>query len=335
MKLASYIVRRLLLMIVVMTGVATIVFFITRIIPADPVGSILGGNAPIELVDQMRHELGLDKPIYEQFIDYIVGIFHGDFGRSLVTKKPILEDIFTFLPATMELAIVAMVFAVILGIISGAFSAVKRNSLIDHIARVFSIMGVALPVFWLGLILLLFLYFKAELFPGGGRHSLFLFPERITGLVLLDAIITWDWELFKDALHHIILPAFVLGYAHAALISRIKRASMLDVLQQDYIRTARSKGLGKRIVIFRHALRNSLIPVVTVIGVAFGDLLGGAVLTETIFSWPGLGRYLVNALLVLDYPAVTGGTLFIAFIYSLANLLVDISYAILDPRMQH
>ena len=335
MKLTTYIIRRLLLLVVVMSGVATIVFFVTRIIPADPVGAILGGNAPIELVEKMRHELGLDKPIHEQFIDYVKGILRGDLGRSLVTQQKITDDILEFLPATIELAIVAMVFATLIGVVSGVFSAVKRNSVLDHVTRIFSIMGVALPVFWLGLILLFVFYFKLDWLPGGSRHSLFVMPERITGFILLDSVITRDWDTFKDALRHIVMPAFVLGYAHAALISRIKRASMLDVLRQDYIRTARSKGLGKRVVIFRHALRNSLIPVVTIIGVSFGDLLSGAVLTETIFSWPGLGRYLVNALLVLDYPAVTGGTLFIALVYSLANLLVDISYAILDPRMQH
>jgi len=290
MKLGTYILKRIFLMVIVMLGVATIVFFITHIIPADPVGAILGGNAPIEVVDQMRHQLGLDKPVSLQFIDYLRGLFHA--------------------------------------------SAIYRNKSVDHFSRVFSILGVSMPVFWLGLLLLLLFYYHLDWLPGGGRHNLFIFPTHITGLLLLDSIITRDWVVFWDGLRHIILPAFVLGYASAASIARIMRASMLDILRQDFIRTAKSKGLPKRVVIYRHALKNALIPVVTVIGLSFGSLLSGAVLTETIFSWPGLGRYIVNALLVLDYPAVTGGTLFIAFIYSLANLLVDISYATLDPRMR-
>ena len=333
-KLGTYIVKRLFLMIIVMLGVATIVFFITHVIPADPVGAILGGNAPIELVDQMRHQLGLDKSIPLQFINYMEGIVHGDFGVSLKTNRSVLKDIIDFFPATIELAIVSMIFATIVGVVLGILSAVYRNKVIDHFSRVFSILGVSMPVFWLGLLLLLLFYYRLGWLPGGGRNSLFIFPPHITGLVLLDSAIAGDWTSFWDGLRHIILPAFVLGYASAASIARIMRASMLDVLRQDFIRTAKSKGLSKRVVIYRHAVKNALIPVVTIIGLSFGSLLSGAVLTETIFSWPGLGRYIVNALLVLDYPAVTGGTLFIAFIYSLANLIVDISYAVLDPRMR-
>lgn len=334
MKLGTYILKRIFLMVIVMFGVATIVFFITHVIPADPVGAILGGNAPIELVDEMRHQLGLDKPITLQFIDYIKGIVHADFGISLKSNRPVLKDIINYFPATIELAIASMIFAVVVGVILGVYSAIYRNKSIDHFSRIFSILGVSMPVFWLGLLLLLLFYYHLDLLPGGGRNSLFIFSPRITGLLLLDSIIAGDWTAFWDGLSHIILPAFVLGYASAASIARIMRASMLDILRQDFIRTAKSKGLSKRVVIYRHALKNALIPVVTIIGLSFGSLLSGAVLTETIFSWPGLGRYIVNALLVLDYPAVTGGTLFIAFVYSLANLVVDISYAVLDPRMR-
>jgi peptide/nickel transport system permease protein len=320
-------------MVVVMLGVATIVFFITHVIPADPVGAILGGNAPIEVVDKMRHQLGLDKPIHIQFLDYFAGLFQGDLGKSLVTNKQVVDDLIEFFPATIELSLAAILFTIIFGIFFGTLSALKRNEPVDHVMRVFSILGVSMPVFWLGLILLFFFYYHLGWFPGGGRNSLFIMPDRITGMVLIDSIITGNWEAFWDGLTHIIMPAFVLGYASTGSVARIMRASMLDVLRQDYIRTAWSKGVGRRVVVFRHALKNALIPVVTVIGISFGDLLSGAVLTETIFSWPGLGRYIVNALLVLDYPAVTGGTLFVAFIYSAANLIVDISYAALDPRM--
>ena len=334
MKLGTYILKRIFLMVIVMLGVATIVFFITRVIPADPVGAILGGNAPIELVDEMRAQLGLDKPLFMQFADYIRGLTRIDFGVSLKSNRPVLTDIINYFPATIELAVASMIFAVFVGVILGVFSAIYRNKTIDHFSRVFSILGVSMPVFWLGLLLLLFFYYHFDLLPGGGRNSLFIFPPHITGFILLDSLLARDWAAFWDGLSHLIMPAFVLGYASAASIARIMRASMLDILRQDFIRTAKSKGLSKRLVIYRHAMKNALIPVVTIIGLSLGSLLSGAVLTETIFSWPGLGRYIVNALLVLDYPTVTGGTLFIAFVYSLANLVVDISYAALDPRMR-
>ena len=334
MKLAFYILRRLFLMLIVMLGVATIVFFITHVIPADPVGAILGGNAPLETVDKLRHQLGLDQSLHIQYFRYLGGIFHGDFGVSIVSNHKVVDDILEFFPATVELACAAMCFTVLFGVFLGTVSAIKRNRPIDHILRVFSILGVSMPGFWLGLLLLLLFYFKLGWLPGTGRNDLFAFVDNITGLVLVDSIITRNWAGLWDAVKHIILPAFVLGYASAASVARIMRASMLDVLRQDYIRTARSKGLGRRVVIFRHALKNAMIPAVTVIGISFGDLLSGAVLTETIFSWPGLGRYIVQSLLVLDYPAITGATLFVAFIFSMANLVVDISYAALDPRMR-
>lgn len=333
MKLFSYILKRLLFMLLVMAGVATMVFFITRVIPADPVGAILGGNAPVELVDKMRHQLGLDKPMHLQFVDYLNGIVHGDFGVSLKTNRPVTNDLKEFFPATLELAIASILITIVFGIVFGILSAVHRNKLIDHVMRIFAIMGVSMPVFWMGLLLLLLFYYALEWLPGSGRHSLFVFPPYYTGMVVLDCLIAGDWATLWDALRHLVLPAFVLGYASTASVARIMRASMLDVLSQDFIRTAKAKGLSKHIVIYRHALKNALIPVVTVIGISFGSLLSGAVLTETVFSWPGVGRYIVHALLFLDYPAVVGGTLFFAFVYSLANLVVDILYVALDPRM--
>jgi peptide/nickel transport system permease protein len=334
MRLGSYILKRLALMAVVIFGVVIIVFVITRVIPADPVGAILGGNAPQALVDDMRHQLGLDKSIPAQLVDYLGGILHGDFGTSLKSSRPVAVDIMEYLPATIELAISSIIFAVIVGVLLGILSAVFRNKPIDHFSRVFSILGISVPGFWLGLLLLLVFYYLLDWLPGGGQLSMFLFPTRVTGLILLDAIITGQGAVFLDGLRHLILPTIVLGYGTTASIARIMRASMLDVLQQDYIRTARAKGLSRWTVIMSHATRNAMIPVITIIGLEFGSLLGGAVLTETIFSWPGLGRYIVNSLLTLDYPAVSGGTLFIAFIYSLVNVVVDILYAVLDPRMR-
>ncbi|AFK08051.1 peptide ABC transporter permease [Mesotoga sp. HF07.pep.5.2.highcov] len=335
MNFGQFLLRRLFLMIIVLFGVACIVFFIANVIPADPVGAILGGNAPPEAVDRLKAKLGYDQPLIIRFGNFITGAVRGDFGISLKTSNPVMEDIRNYFPATMELALVAITISIILGITLGILSAVHRNKAIDQFSRIFSILGVSMPVFWIGLLLLLVFYFKLGWLPGSGRLGFFTYPPpRVTGMYLIDSIIAGQWDTFKEALMHILLPAFVLGYNATASIARITRASMLDVLRQDFIRTAKSKGLRKNVVIYRHALRNSLIPTVTIIGLVFGSLLEGAVLTETVFSWPGLGRYITTGMLFLDYPAVMGGTLYIALIYSIANLIVDILYALLDPRMR-
>ena len=335
MGLLNFIIKRLLLMILVLFGVLCIVFVIANVIPADPIGALLGGNAPPEVVDQYKHKLGLDKPLAQRFVDYIAGVLRWDLGVSLRTNNPVTEDIRKFFPATLELAIMATLISVSLGIWLGTASAVNRNKGVDHFARIFSILGVPMPVFWTGLLLLLIFYYKLGWLPGPGRLDIFIFPPKtVTGLILIDSIIEGNWTAFWNGLQHLIMPAFVLGYGGTASIARITRASMLDCLRQDYVRTAKAKGLNKRLVIKRHALRNALIPTVTIIGLTFGSLLEGAVLTETVFSWPGLGRYITKGYLVLDYPAIMGGTLYIALIYSIANLIVDILYAFLDPRMR-
>jgi peptide/nickel transport system permease protein len=335
MKLGSYIVKRSLLMLLVMFGVLAIVFAIVHVIPADPVGALLGGNAPPAVVDRIKTQLGLNKPLFDQFVDYLWGVVHGNLGTSLQSGRAVAQDIMEYFPVTLQLSVMAILISIFLGIFLGVFSAVYRNKWIDHFSRIFSILGVSMPVFWTGLILLLVFYYILGWLPGTGQLSLFVIPpDRITGMILFDSLITGNWAALWDGLRHIILPATVLGYSATASIARITRASMLDVLTQDYIRTAKAKGLSKSIVIYRHALKNALIPVVTVIGLTFGGLLEGAVLTETVFGLPGLGRYIVNALLVLDYPAIMGGTLFIALIYSLVNLGVDLIYATLDPRMR-
>jgi peptide/nickel transport system permease protein len=335
MKLGSYIVKRSLLMLLVMFGVLAIVFAIVHVIPADPVGALLGGNAPPAVVDRIKTQLGLNKPLFDQFVDYLWGVVHGNLGTSLQSGRAVAQDIMEYFPVTLQLSVMAILISIFLGIFLGVFSAVYRNRWIDHFSRIFSILGVSMPVFWTGLILLLVFYYILGWLPGTGQLSLFVIPpDRITGMILFDSLITGNWAALWDGLRHIILPATVLGYSATASIARITRASMLDVLTQDYIRTAKAKGLSKSIVIYRHALKNALIPVVTVIGLTFGGLLEGAVLTETVFGLPGLGRYIVNALLVLDYPAIMGGTLFIALIYSLVNLGVDLIYATLDPRMR-
>jgi peptide/nickel transport system permease protein len=334
-NLAGYIARRLVLMVGVLFGVLVITFVVSHVIPADPVGAILGGNAPVERVDALRHQLGLDQPLPVQFVTYLGAAIRGDLGRSLRTGRPVARDIGQFFPATLELTLTAIGLAIILGVPLGVISAVTRNRPPDHGARIFSIVGVSMPVFWTGLVLLLLFYYRLEWLPGPGRLDLTVIPPPTrTGFLLFDSILAGDWEAFRNALGHLVMPAFVLGYLATATIARICRSSMLDVLHQEYIRTAQAKGLRPRVVILRHALRNALIPTVTVVGLVFGELLEGSVLTETIFAWPGLGRYITTGFLALDYPAVMGGTLYVAVVFSVANLIVDIAYAFLDPKIR-
>jgi len=335
MNLTTYIARRLALMVLVVFGVLVITFIISHVIPADPVGAILGGNAPQEKVDELRRLLGLDRPLHLQFVAYIWGAVRGDLGTSLRTGRPVWDDIQQYFPATVELTFTAIFLAIILGIPLGVISAARRNQVHDHTARVFSIVGVSMPVFWTGLVLMLILYYRLGWLPGPGRLDLeILPPPGRTRLLILDSLLAGNWAALSNAVAHLVMPAFVLGYVATATIARVTRSSMLDVLYQDYIRTARSKGLVERVVILRHALRNALIPTVTVIGLVFGGLLEGSVLTETIFAWPGLGRYITTGFITLDYPAVMGGTLYIAVVFSLVNLIVDLTYAFLDPRIR-
>jgi peptide/nickel transport system permease protein len=335
MKFYQYLLRRLGLMVFTLLGVLVITFFVSHVIPADPVGAILGPQAPPELIERIRHELGFDKPVHVQFYIYLKNILHGDLGASLRTQNPVIEDLRRFFPATIELATTALIIGVFLGIPLGILSAVRKDKLSDHIARVFSLIGLSMPVFWLALVLLLIFYYRLEWLPGPGRVDSYIFPdEPITGLLLLDSLLHRDFEVFFNALKHLILPAFVLGYFSTAAIVRITRSSMLEVMNLEYIQTARVKGLREQVVIYRHALKNAMIPTTTIIGLTYGSLLEGSVLTETIFSWPGLGRYMTSAFLFLDFSAVMGGTLLIAFIFSLANLIVDILYAFLNPRIR-
>ncbi len=336
MDLKTYILRRLALMVFVLFGIIVITFIVSHVIPADPIGAILGPQAPPELVEKVRREWGFDKPLPEQFVDYIINLLHGNLGKSIRTNKPVAEDLIRFFPATIELATAAMIVAIAIGIPLGIISAIKKDKWPDHISRIFALMGVSMPVFWLGLILLFVLYYQLGIFPGPGRLDPGIeAPPRITGILTLDSLITGNFEAFTNAVWHLILPSFVLGYYASASITRITRTSLLEVMTQDFIRTARAKGLPERVVLFRHALRNALIPTTTVIGMAYGSLLEGAILTETIFAWPGLGRYSTGAFLSVDFLAVMGSTLLIAVIYSVANLVVDILYAFLDPRIRY
>lgn len=332
--MGRYIITRLTTLIFTLLGIMVVTFFISLVVPLDPLAAIAGPQAPEETVERLRILYRFDQPIYKQFFRYAGRLAVGDLGESFQSGRPVLDDLVKFFPATFELSSVALVIAVVFGIPLGVLSSVYRNSLLDHFVRVVGLVGVSLPVFWTGLVLLLIFYFKLDWFPEPGRLDIMLMaPDPITGILTLDALLVGDWEVFWDALWHLVLPASVLGLLGLAGIARIVRSSMLEVLSQEYIKTARIKGLNEFLVITRHALRNALVPVVTIIGLTYGSLLEGAVLTETIFSWPGLGRYLTTAFLTLDLNAVVGGTLLIALIYSVVNLLVDLLYAYLNPRI--
>ncbi|MFQ6087333.1 MAG: ABC transporter permease [Candidatus Methanofastidiosia archaeon] len=341
MKMRDYILRRLLLLIPVMFGVTLITFFLSHVIPADPAAAWAGGPKASETaIENIREAYHLNDPLYVQYLIYLKGILKGDLGYSPVTHRPVLKELKDYFPATMELTIFSMLLAIVIGIPTGVISAVKKDKPMDHFTRIFALLGVSIPIFWLGLLLQLTFYFKLGWLPDpGGRVNDFVimkYPlKKITKLYLVDSLIAGNWPIFVDTLKHLIMPAIALSYASTAIITRMTRSSMLEVLGQDYIRTARAGGLSERVVIYKHALRNALIPTTTVIGLSFAGLLGGAVLTETVFYWPGMGRYVVNALTTLDFPTIMGFVVIIAVIFVTANLIVDIIYAFLDPRIRY
>ncbi|MBC9784833.1 ABC transporter permease [Heliobacterium chlorum] len=333
--MAKYIVRRILLLFPVLFGVSLATFMVMHLFTTDPAEIILGQHATTERVAALREELGLNKPIYVQYADYLSDAVRGDFGKSVITKTSISDELMKRFPATLELALAAIFIASVAGITAGVISAVKQNSIFDYGSMVAALMGVSMPIFWLGLMMIIVFSVTLGWLPSSGRISIGMTPEHLTGLYLLDSLITGDMEAFSDALKHLILPAVALGSYSTAIIARMTRATMLETIRQDYIRTARAKGLSEKVVIIKHALRNALIPIVTVIGLQMGSLLGGAVLTETVFSWPGIGSYVVEGIMASDYPRVQGAVLLIGTIFVLVNLVVDILYSVLDPRIQH
>lgn len=323
-------------MVAVMIGVSIITFAISHVIPADPVVAALGDHARDDQIAAFRAEYGLDQPVVDQYVIYVRGLLQGNLGISIRTRRPVSDDLRDFFPATLELSLAALLVSILFDIPAGILSSLARNHWPDNLVRVFSLLGGSLPIFWLGLILIGIFYSQLGWLPGGGRIEQFVSPpQTLTGLYVLDSLLTGNLPALQSSVLHLILPAFTLGYYSTAIIARIMRSSMLEVLNQDYIRTARAKGLRERAVVVRHGLRNALIPTMTIIGVTFGSLLSGAVLTETIFTWPGLGRYATASAINLDFPAVMGVTLLAAVVYMLANLTVDISYHWLDPRIQN
>jgi peptide/nickel transport system permease protein len=331
-----YLGRRLLLLLVVMWGAVTLTFIIARVIPSNPVAVVVGANANID--PDVAHKLealwGLNKPLPVQYWDYINGILHGNLGISFADGNPVVKDILTRLPATIELSIAALVFTMLIAIPIAIVSATHKNSIVDQAARVFAIGGYSAPSFWIAIVLLL-VFFRDLGWVGVGRLSpQFVPPRTITGLYTVDTLLEGNLPEFFDALKHLILPGFTLALGGSAVAMRLLRSSMLEAMNSDYVRTARMKGLKERVVIYRHAFRNALIPMTTYIALLVGGFLSGAVLTETIFSWNGIGQYTVQAIYASDFPALEGVVLFEAFIYATANLIVDLAYGIIDPRIR-
>ncbi len=337
MRRLEYITRRLAMAVLVLVSVSIITFVIARVIPSDPAAAWVGPHPTQEQITQAREQLGLDLPLYEQYLRYVRGLLRGDLGNSVMTHQPIVTDLKVFLPATMELVLVGMVMAVVVGIPLGVLSGAKKGSLLDHLTRLVSIAGVSMPTFWLGLILQLFFFGKMGLLPLSGRIStevaLYNPVDPISGFYLLDTLLTSNWAAFKDVLLHIILPSFTLATYAIGLTIRMTRSTMIEVLNEKYIQAARVAGISERVVLFVLALKNAIIPTITVLGLSFVYSLTGALLVEVIFSWPGLGSYVTNAVLSIDFPVIVSVTLVVTVFYVFINLFLDLIQAMLDPRV--
>ena len=329
-----YIAKRLLLGVFVLFGITVLTFTISHMIPGDPARAYAGPFATGEEVEKVRHLLGLDRPVWEQYFLYIGNLLQGNLGDSIHSRRPVVEDLQQFLPATIELAAVAFVLATTLGVAIGIISAVKRNSKTDQVIRFFSLFGVGMPAFWLALVLQFVFAFTLSWLPVSGQLSTRMNLQTITGVATIDSIITGNFPALIDALGHLILPALCLGLIQMSNIARMTRAEMLEVISQDYVKTARAKGLPNWMVILKHALRNALIPTTTIIGLTLGDLLGGDVMIESVFQWPGIGKYITDAIANADFPAVMGATIVICAVFILINLVVDILYTVIDPRVK-
>jgi peptide/nickel transport system permease protein len=332
-----YVASRLLGAALMAVLATLVVFLIANTVPGDPVLAQLGDIAASnpETVREWRAKWGLDLPLWERYGLFLRGLLSGDLGTSIASQRPVLEDILQYAPATIELATIAFVLALAAGIPLGIAAAVWRDSWVDAAARVVSLIGVSSPTFWLAFIMLALFYGGLQIAPGPGRLDPIAFPPpEVTGLFLVDSVLAGDWEAFHDAAAHLVLPSIVLAAATIGLITRTTRAAMLEAMGQDYVRVSRSKGLPERFIVLRHILPNALIPVVTLGGLAYANLLAGAVMTETVFSWPGLGRYTFRSAAALDFPAIMGITLVVSVSTLLVNLLVDLSYALLDPRVR-
>lgn len=333
--MTQYILRRLISLIPVLIGVSIVVFALIRMIPGDPVTVMLGDRARVEDIERVREELGFNRPIHIQYVEWMGRVVRGDMGISIINRTSVMGELRTRLAGTLELVLAGLLIGVVVGVSIGIVSALKRNSWIDLTATVGALLGVSMPIYWLALIVIYAFAVNRQWFPPSGRIDATFIVERTTGFMLIDTLLMGDFKMFRNALWHLLLPATVLSTTVMPILARLTRASMLEVMRQDYVRTATAKGLREDTVVIRHALKNALLPIVTVIGLQLGGLLGGALLTETIFSWPGMGLWTYRAILSRDYPIVQAVVLTSASIYVFVNLLVDVSYAYLDPRIRY
>lgn len=331
----KYILKRILMVIPVLLGVTVIIFLITRVLASDPAPVVLGEHATQEAMAAWRADNGLNDPIWLQYLNFIIGAVQGNLGTSYYTHVPVAQEIASRFPATAELAICGIIVASVVGVSLGTLAAVRKNKLADHVSMVITLVGVSMPVFWSGILLILLFAGTLHLLPSSGRISPLLQPHGGTGFYIIDTIAQGNWAGLQDALAHLILPTIALSLASMAVITNMTRSSMLDTLNEDFVRTARAKGLSRPSVYIKHALRNAMLPVSTVIGLSFGALLGGAVLTETVFAWPGIGKFAVDCVMKSDFPCVQGIVLLVAVIFVFMNLIVDIIYAYLDPRIKY
>jgi peptide/nickel transport system permease protein len=329
-----FVVRRLLLLVPILIGLSILVFFWIRALPGGPAQSLLGERATEATVREIEEQYGLDDPIYVQYFRYVENIASGDFGTSIRSRRPVTDELRERFPATIELALAAMIFSVALGIPLGFLAAKRYGTIVDHSSLLASLLGISIPIFFLAILLKYIFAIELGLLPTVGRQDVLINVDHPTNFYVLDALLAGDLEAFSDAIEHLILPAIALATVPLAIIARITRAAVLDVQNEDYVRTARAKGLAPRLVDRRHVLRNALLPISTIIGLQTGLLLSGAVLTETVFAWPGMGTWLVEAIENRNYPVLQGGILFLAVIFVLVNLVVDLSYALINPRIR-
>lgn len=331
--MTAYILRRILMLFPTLLGISIIVFLMLHITPGDPAELMLGERATETALHEIREHLGLNKPLYVQYGLFIERLLHGDLGETIMTQQKVWTEIKERFPATIELTVAAMLISCFFGIIFGIISAIRQHSIFDYLSMIGALVGVSMPIFWLGLVLMLIFSLFLGWLPMSGRMKIGVNLDVQTQFYVLDAILTRNWVALKDVLWHLILPAVTLSSIPMAIVARMTRSSMLDVLRQDYIKTAKAKGLSEFKVVIKHALRNALIPVVTTIGLQFGILLGGAILTETIFAWPGVGKWMFDAVMQRDYMVIQGGTLIIASAFIIINLVVDVLYAVINPRI--
>lgn len=331
----SYALKRLLALVPTLLAISFVVFFMIHLAPGDPAQSILGERATPEALSMLRHQMGLDRPLHVQYAIYLRDVLHGDLGRSISTHEEVAVELSQRFPATLELALASMIFAAFVGIAAGIYSAARRGTWVDGITMVGALVGVSMPIFWLGLMLILLFAVQLGWFPLSGRFTSGMSVVPITHLAILDSLLRGRPDVAWDALKHLVLPAVALGTIPMAVIARMTRSSVLEILGQDYVRTARAKGLPEWKVVLKHVLKNSFIPILTVLGLEFGSLLGGAIITETIFAWPGVGRYLLLSVEARDFRAVQAGVMMVASLFVMVNLVVDLLYAVFDPRIKY